>query len=396
MSYDFNTRTSRKGTGSLKWEQMYDFNPHISEEAIPLSVADMEFKTAPEIAEGLKDFLDDAILGYTGPYDSFLQAVVDWQKNRHNWQIEKDWIVNTQGVVSALHAAIRVLTQTGDGVITFHPVYYPFGVAIENNDRTEVNVPLQNNNGHYTIDFDAFEKEAAKSTNKMVLFCSPHNPGGRVWTKEELKKVADIAVKHDLYVVSDEIWYDFTMPGHEHTVLATVDEKINDLLITCTAPSKSFNLAGLMISNIIISSDDIRKKFSAELDRTHTNMIGILGFKACELAYTKAEKWLDEVIEVIDTNQHIVHEYFKEHFPQIKAPLLEGTYVQWLDFSGLGMTDEEMEEILYQEASFITGRGNIFGDEGVGFERLNIALPTDALQEALSRLGTALNKRLNK
>lgn len=183
MSYDFKTRISRKGTGSLKWEQMYDFNPHIREEAIPLSVADMEFKTAPEVTEGLKDFLDDAVLGYTGPYDSFLQAVVDWQKNRHNWHIEKDWIVNTQGVVSALHAAIRALTATGDGVITFHPVYYPFGVAIENNNRREVNVPLQNNDGHYTIDFDAFEEEAAKSTNKMVLFCSPHNPGGRVWTK---------------------------------------------------------------------------------------------------------------------------------------------------------------------------------------------------------------------
>lgn len=392
--YDFTTVINRKNTGSLKWEQMYNFNPNISEEIIPLSVADMEFKNAPEIIDGLKTFLDTSILGYTGPNDAFLNAVSDWQKRRHSWKIENEWIVNTQGIVSAIYTAIKAFSKKNDGIITFPPVYYPFNSAINDTERTEVNIPLLYNEGHYTIDFENFEKAAAKPENKILLFCSPHNPGGRVWNKNELKKLADIAIKYDLYIVSDEIWSDIIMPGYKHTVLATINEKINELLITCTSPSKSFNLAGMMTSNIIISNESLRNKFRNELEKNHGQMLGILGYKSCELAYNYSEVWLDEVLSIINKNQYIVHDYFKNNFPQIKAYLMEGTYVQWIDFNALNLTNDEMEKLLYIDSQFITGRGNIFGEEGNGFERLNIALPTDSLIKALDRLGSALKNKL--
>lgn len=393
MKYDFTTRVNRDNMGSSKWNQMYKLNPNVSEGVIPLSVADMEFKNSPGVVEGLKSFLDEAVLGYTGAYDAFLQAVIDWQKKRHNWDIKPEWIVNTQGVVAAFYAAIRAFSSKGEGVITFRPVYYPFQSAIGDNERTEVNVPLINQDNYYTIDFEKFEEAAKDPDNKVLLFCSPHNPIGRVWTKEELEKVADIAVKHDLYVISDEIWYDFVMPGYEHTVLAKVNEELHEKLITCTAPSKSFNLAGMTTSNIIISEEKTRNQFEQELKLTHGNTIGILGFKANELAYTKDEAWLDELLEVIDTNQHLVHDYFKEHFPLVKAPLIEGTYLQWLDFTELGMSDKKLEAFLHQEAEFFTNQGYVFGKEGSGYERVNLALPTEALKEALDRLIRALKKK---
>lgn len=390
MKNDFTTRVDRSQMGSEKWKQMLNWNPNVKKDVIPLSVADMEFKHAPGIIEGLKDYLDEVILGYTGPTDDFLQAVVDWQKRRHNWEIEKEWIVNTQGVVSAFYVGVRAFSKKGEGVINFRPSYYPFGMAIDDNERLEVNVPLIEENGYYTIDFEGFEKAAQDPNNKVLLFCSPHNPVGRVWTEAELTRLAEIAVANDIYVISDEIWYDFVMPGYEHTVLATLSEKLHERLITCTAPSKTFNLAGMMTSNIIISDKKLREAFKRELAHMRGNMVGTLGYKACELAYTTAEDWLDELVLLIDKNQRMVHEFFKENYPQIKAPLIEGTYLQWLDFSALGMTDAELEEFLHMEAEFFTDEGYIFGREGSGYERINLALPTDALEEALERLVATL------
>jgi aminotransferase/cystathionine beta-lyase len=369
---------------------MYEWNPNVSRDIVPLSVADMELKNPPEIIEGLKDFMDETILGYTEPYPSFMQAVVDWQRRRHHWDIQKEWIVNTGGVVTAFYAAIREFTEKDDGVIIFRPVYYPFGDAIKDNNRKEVNVPLLENNGDYTIDFEKFDEVAADPKNKILLFCSPHNPVGRVWTKDELVRLANIAVKHDLFVISDEVWYDLILPGHKHIVLATVNEKLNDRLITCTAPSKTFNLAGLMTSNIIISNEDLRKRFRQSIEAVRGNKIGIFGYKACEIAYTKSEYWLDELLKLIDTNQHVVHNYFKENFPQIKANLIQGTYLQWVDFNALGMSNEELEEFMHMEAEFFTDGGYIFGKEGEGYARINLALPTNALMQALERLGVAL------
>ncbi len=384
--YSFTKQINRQGTGSHKWEQMYNWNPKVDEGVLPLSVADMELYNPPEIYEGLISFLENKpILGYTGPTDEFLQAVVDWQAKRHNWTIKKDWIVNTTGVVSAFNAAIRAFSDERDGVIIFRPVYYPFGNAITINNRKEVNIPLIEDEGNYTIDFEAFEEAASKTENKILLFCSPHNPTGNVWTKNELEKLAKIAVKYNLYVISDEIWYDFVHPDKEHTILYKVNEELRDLLITCTAASKTFNLAGLSTSSIIISNEVLRNKFVKEVEKSHYKAGNIFGFEASKIAYNKCEKWLDELIELVFNNQKIVNEFFKENYPKIKAPISHGTYLQWLDFRELEMKDKELEDYLHAN-QFFTDEGYIFGEEGSGFERINVALPEQALKELLENL----------
>lgn len=393
MTYDFESLVDRRGVGSVKWDQMIAWKADVSHDAVPLSIADMEFKNPPEVIEGLKAYLDDSILGYTAPYASFQKAVIDWQQKRHQWTIEADWIVHTQGIVAAFYAAIRAFSKAGDGVIVFRPVYHPFLEAILDNDRKEVNVPLIETDGYYTIDFEGFEKAAAHSDNKILLFCSPHNPVGRVWTKEELEKLADIVIKHDLFLISDEIWYDFVANGHQHHVTATIHPQLTSRMISCTAPSKSFNLAGAGLSNIIIEDPDVRSRFKKEVALVRGDLINAFGYKACELAYTQSEKWLDELLKVIRTNHQLVHDFFKQEFPLIKAPLPEGTYLQWLDFRALGLSNEELEQFLHEEAEFFTDEGYIFGSEGDGFERINVALPTKQLDIQLKKLKAALVRR---
>ena len=384
--YNFTNRINRQGTGSHKWNLMYDWNPNVSEGVLPLSVADMELYNPPEIYEGLISFLKNKpILGYTGPTDEFLQAVIDWQAKRHNWSIKKDWIVNTTGVVSAFNAAIRAFSEERDGVIIFRPVYYPFGNAITVNNRKEVNIPLIEDEGNYTINFEAFEEAASKTNNKILLFCSPHNPTGNVWTKNELERLAEIAVKYNLYVISDEIWYDFVHPDKEHTILYKVNKELRELLITCTAASKTFNLAGLSTSSIIISNEILRNKFIKEVEKSHYKAGNIFGFEASKIAYNECETWLDELIELVFNNQKKVNKFFKENYPKIKAPISDGTYLQWLDFRELGMKDKVLEDFLHTN-QFFTDEGYIFGEEGSGFERINVALPEEALKELLENL----------
>lgn len=393
MNYDFITRIDRNNTGSHKWNQMKAWNPNVADGILPLSVADMELFNPPEIYDGLIKYLQDKpIFGYTGPTDEFTQAVIDWQAKRHNWLVKKEWIVNTTGVVTAFNAAVRAFSHEGDGVIVFRPVYYPFGTAITNNNRREVNVPLIEENGKYTIDFEEFEKAAKESRNKILLFCSPHNPIGRVWNIDELEELARIAVKHNLIVLSDEIWYDFIRPDIKHTVLHTVNPDLENQLITCTAASKTFNLAGLGTSSIIISDETLRKQYELEVSRSNFHAGNVFGFEATKIAYNKCEKWLDELIDLIYNNQQMVNEFFKDNYPKIKAPLSEGTYLQWLDFRGLGMDDYELEEFLHKN-QFFTDEGYVFGPEGSGFERINLALPQDALMELLESLLKALKDR---
>src|SRR5699024_5103216 len=291
------------------------------------------------------------------------------------------------------YAAVRAFTEENDGVIIFRPSYPPFGNAIDVNNRTEVGIPLLNDDGYYTIDFDKFEEAAADPNNKMLILCNPHNPVGRVWTKEELEKIAEISVKHNLTVVSDEIWRDFTMPDYKYTPLATVNDQLISSLMTCTSTSKTFNLAGLKLASIIIKDEKLREKFQVELELMRGGVVGPLAYKGVELAYTKAESWLDEVIKVIDINQNLVHDFFEENYPKIKAPKIEGTYVQWVDFKGIDMSDGERTRFLEQKAEFFTDHGTKFGEEGSGFERINLALPTEILRESLERLADALKER---
>lgn len=393
MKYDFTTRVNRQGQGSYKWEDMYAKKENISAGVVPLSVADMEFKNAPEIIEGLKSYLDEVVLGYTMPTKQYNDAVVGWMKRRHNFHIEPEWIVNTAGVVPAFFNAIRSFTNEGDGVIIMSPVYYPFYNAIEKQNRKIVDCPLLEKDGYYTIDYDKFETLAKEASNKILLFCSPHNPVGRVWKKEELQRLAEIILANDLLLLSDEIHFDLIMPGYEQVVFQTISEELAEKTITFTAPSKTFNLAGMGMSNTIIKNEELRKVFKEGIDEISAMPTTALGYKSCEIAYNECEEWLDECIQVIDKNQRVMKAFFEEKYPQIKCPLIEGTYLQWVDFNALGMTPEEQETFMTQEAELFLDEGYIFGDGGKGYERFNLAAPTEVIEEALARLDKALQQR---
>lgn len=393
MDYDFTNLSDRRSMGSLKYFYTDQWNPNLDKDVVPLSTADMEFKTAPEVIEGLKDYLDQTILGYTIASDAYYDSITSWMKRRHQWDIEAEWIVSVPGIVTALHLALEAFTQPGDGVIIFRPVYHQFGMAVESDRRKEVNVPLiEKGDGHYEIDFDLFEKEASKAENKMLIFCSPHNPVGRVWTKEELKKIDEISRKHDLIVVCDEIWHDIIFDKHKHTAYPTVSDQASDNVIVCTSVSKTFSLAAINTSNIIIANEDLRRAFVDQANQGHYS-VNAFGYKATELAYNTAEAWLDAVNEVILDNHHFLVNYFKEHMPKVKAYIPEGTYVSWIDFRELGLSNEKLEKIVHKQGQFMTNHGRTFGEEGAGFERANIALPQKNLEVQLERLVDALKNK---
>lgn len=389
MKYDFETIINRKGQGSAKWDLMYNTKKDVGDNIIPLSVADMEFENPPQIKEGLKKYIDEMILGYTVPTKSYYDSVINWMDKRHNFKVEKDWIVNTPGVVTAFFNAVKMFSKEGDGVVIMSPVYYPFYSAIENNGRKVVDCPLIEEDNYYKIDFDKFD-ELTKE-NKLFIFCSPHNPVGRVWKKEELEKLEEIIIKNDVIVVSDEIHHDLIMPEYEHIVFQTLSDELADRTITCTAASKSFNIAGLGMSNIIIKNKKLRDEFQKGLDMAsiRTSMMGI---KGTEVAYSECEDWLDEFLEIIDKNQRLVNKFFTEKYPMIKAPLIEGTYLQWIDFREYKLSNEELEKLMQEKAEVFLDEGYIFGELGNGFERINLAAPTIVIEEALNRIGKALDE----
>ena len=390
--YDFETVISRKNQGSYKWEQMYKEYPDLPDDIIPFSVADMELQIAPEIKEGLKKYIDETVLGYTGANDNYLEIVVNWMKKRHNFDVKKEWIVTSSGVVSALYDAIKAYTEENQGVIVFTPVYYPFYSAITSNNRKIIDCPLIENNRNYTIDFQKFEEFAKDKNNRLLILCSPHNPVGRVWTKEELERIGKIALKNDLIIISDEIHFDILMKGQKHTVLQTISNEISEITVTCTAPTKTFNLAGIGISNIIIKNKELRKKFIKEQEKSSSHVFAALGFKACELAYTKAEKWFEQFLELINKNQQIVSEFFENKFTVLKAPLIQGTYLQWLDFRELGLKNKELKRFMNEKARIFFSEGYTFGKNGDGFERMNLAVPTHILEKGLERLYNAIKQ----
>jgi aminotransferase/cystathionine beta-lyase len=394
--YDFTTRIDRSGAGSDKWDSMKKANPAVGRDIVPLSVADMEFKTAPEITAGLQDYLTDLILGYTGPTERYYDAVRFWMKNRHSWDIEDRWIVNSNGVVAALYNCVKAFAAPGEGVIIMPPVYYPFYMAIERNKRKVVANRLLVKNGRYEIDFDDLETKTADPHNKLLLFCSPHNPVGRVWEKEELKRLGDICLRHGVTIVSDEIHFDLIMDGYRHTVLAGLGEDYAHNTITCTAPSKTFNLAGMRASNIIIPNEKLRQKYLGEISLSMSGpALNILGYRACEIAYTRCGPWLDELIPVIDGNRKTVEDFMARRIPGIRVFRMEGTYLQWWDCRGLGMDYRELEKFMVHQARLFLDEGYVFGEEGQGYERINLACPAAVLEEALERLEGALERRGN-
>ena len=305
--------------------------------------------------------------------------------------MKPEWRLDCPGVIPAFFAAIRAYSEPGDGIIVNTPVYYPFYLAIERNARKVIRNPLLVQDGKYQIDFEGLEEMARHPKNKVLLFCSPHNPTGRVWRREELARVAQICLENDVLLISDEIHFDLIMPGHRHTIMATLGEDIAQRTIVCTAPSKTFNLAGMTTSNIVIPNPDLRARFKQEMEAQGLHRLNILGYKACELAYTRAEPWLDKLLVLIDHNRRELKNFMAKELPEVVVFDLEGTYLQWMDLRPLGFEVEELERIMQHEALVFFDEGHIFGrEEGGGFERMNIACSTDSMLDALNRIVLAV------
>lgn len=388
MKYDFETLIPRKNMGSRKWDTMVQHNPNAAEDVIPMSTADMEFKNPPELAEGLKEYIDHSILGYTMPNDAFYASVVRWMKDRHQWDIKPEWLVQAPGVVNALFGIVKTFTEPGDGIIIMQPVYHPFAMAITQNNCVLVNNALIHDGNTYQIDFEDLEKKAKDPKNKMLIFCSPHNPIGRVWTREELEKVGRICIDNNVLVVSDEIHFDFILTGYKHTVFASISEEFAQHCIICTAPSKTFNIAGLKISNIVIPNDELRKKLLEKYQRDFSS--NALGIQACRICYDRCGAWKDEMLCMIEYNYQQVKRFVEEKIPQIKVTELQGTYLLWLDCTGLGLSDEQLEKLTL-DADLYLNQGRMFGEGGSGFERVNLACPTRYLIAAMERLKKAVD-----
>lgn len=393
MRYDFETIRSRKGTGSVKWNMMYEASPSLSDDIVPLSVADMEFLHAPEISEAVSEFVRTQVLGYAAGHDGYLRSVVDWMQKRNGWKIEPEWIVEYPGVVPALNNAVRAFTSHGDSVLVMTPVYYPFYDAIKRGGCKIVESELVLRGDRYEIDFEDFEKKASGGSVRLLILCSPHNPVGRVWTRAELERIAKICEENDIIIVSDEIHKDLIMPGYEHTVLASINDLAANRTVTCTAPSKTFNLAGLWTSSIIISNPELREKLVNIRELQGIHFCNTLGRAALEAAYTKCDRWHSKLIEVLDGNRALIKEFFEKNMPEVGVIRLEGTYLQWLDFRAWGMTAKELEEFMTKDAQVFGDEGYIFGEAGAGFERLSLAVPRAVLEAALSRILRARNNR---
>lgn len=393
MKYDFETAPSREGQGSSKWATMRKANPNVPVGIVPLSVADMEFANAPQIAEGVSAYLRECVLGYPAPTAAYLGAVCGWMEHRHGWHVDPSWIVDYPGVVPAIFHLCRLLAGEGEGIILLTPVYYPFYDAVRTSGRALVDVPLVRvGDGRYGIDFEALEQAAADSRNTVLLLCSPANPVGRVWTQDELRRVADICLANGVTVVSDEIHADLVMPGHKHVPFASLSKEAAQHSVTCTAPSKTFNTAGLMTSNIIVPNDELRGRLRDFRSKQAVFSCNILGYKACEIAYNECEDWLEELLDVLDGNRRMVEEW-AAGINGIEVTPLEGTYLMWLDCRGLGMDARELERFMTHEALVFADEGYVFGECGEGFERINIACPPQVLAEALNRWKAALKAR---
>ncbi len=388
MKHDFTSIPDRSAFGSSKWQ----IAKNASVEYVPLSVADMEFPTAKPIVRALQKLAEEAILGYTNPTDEYYDAVLSWMKRRHDFEVEKDWIIQTPGIINALSLLIEASTQPGDGVIVMPPVYYPFDMTIVATGRKIVCCPLINTENGYEIDYELLEKKAKSSKNTAMLFSNPHNPVGRVWREDELKKVAEICADNGVFVIDDEIHNDLIMPGYNHTVMANVSEKAKNNIAVCTAPSKTFNLAGLQCSNIIIPNEKIRTRAKACNWINMQMHLNIFAYTACTAAYNECEDWLEELIGVIADNAKLVEDFMAENFPEIKVYPLEGTYLQWLDVSALGMPHTEMREVL-EDANIYLDNGEMFGPLGRGFQRINLACARETLEKMLIRFKNAVEKK---
>lgn len=385
---DFDTIIDRKNTDCLK----YDFAKRrgMPEDVLPLWVADMDFKTSSYVEDALAERARHGIFGYSESQTPYFEIVRDWMKRHHDWEVKEPWLIKTPGVVFALAMAVKAYTEPGDGVLIQSPVYYPFSEVTEDNGRRIVSNTLVLGEDHkYHIDFEDFERQIKENQIKLFFLCNPHNPVGRVWTTEELTRLGDICLKYRVTVVSDEIHSDFIFRG-KHQVFADLKKEYADITVTCTAPSKTFNLAGLLLSNIFISNRELRHKFRQQVNAAGISQLSPFGLVACETAYTQGEEWYQAMLAYVAENIAFTKEYVEKHLPGVEMVEHEGTYLVWLDFRKTGLSVEELEDLIVNRAKLWLDSGKIFGKSGEGFQRINVACPRQILEEALHRIGEQL------
>lgn len=390
MKYNFETAHARINMEAAKWDAM---GAAPAEGVVPLSVADMELLSPPQIIEELRQAAEFGMWGYTHWGERYASAVRHWMSTRHGWDIQPEWIVQTNGVVQALYAAVRAYTSPGDSVLLVTPVYPPFYQAVEQNGRRVVESPLLLEDGRYQVDFADFEEKA--KTCRLFILCSPHNPVGRVWTPGELRRMGDICLEHNVLVVSDEIHFDLIMPGFRHTCYATLGEPYADNCVICTAPSKTFSLAGLCVANILVPNAPLREKLARQVELSGCNTFSIFGIRALEAGYTQCAGWVDQLNEHIWGNYLYLKEFLANNFPEVWVAQLEGTYLGWFDCRSFGMDGRTLGEFLRTEAQLYLNDGYAFGSAGDGFQRINLACGRKVLENALGRLKRTMERRGN-
>ena len=385
---DFDKEINRYNSNSLKYDFKSDRNK--PNDVLPMWVADMDFRCCDEILNDMHKKIDHGVFGYSKNNENYFSTIKNWYHNNFDVELKQEWLITTPGVVFALATAVKILTSVNDYVLINNPVYYPFTEVVVDNKRKIISSDLILKNNQYEIDFDDFENKIKQYKVKLFLLCSPHNPVGRVWTKNELDRIIEICKKYNVFIVSDEIHSDFVWSNKHINLLKYKDYQNN--IILCTAPTKTFNLAGLQVSNIFIPNPEIRQEFQLELWNTGYSLINIMGLVACQSAYEKGQEWLNELKKYLLGNIEYVDNFLKEKLPKIKLIYPEGTYLLWLDFNELNLSDDEIEKIMINEAKLWLDNGNIFGNSGKGFQRMNIALPKEKLKLALKQLEKAFKK----
>lgn len=389
MKYDFDKINNRFNTESIKWDLMKE--KYGDSDIIPMWVADMDFEVAKPISEAIKKRASHDIYGYTLKGESYYQAVINWMDKQHNWNIKKEWINYTPGVVPALNYIIRTYANSGDEIIIQTPVYHPFYSSIKNNGCIIVENPLIYEKGNYKMNFEDLKKKITGRT-KILILCNPHNPVGRVWSKEELIELGQICIEKNVLVVSDEIHFDLIYKGNEHTVFASISEEFAQNSVICTAPSKSFNMAGLQVSNIIIPNDKLRNLYNITLQNNACTEINSFATVALEAAYKEGEEWLKQLMQYLEENLNFLFKYFEERIPKIKVVKPQGTYLVWIDCTALNMSSSQLEEFFINKVKVRFNEGIQFGVECHSFQRINIACARSVLKEALERIERQINK----
>ena len=389
MKYNFNEKIDRSNNHSAKWEEMG--NKFVSNDLWPMWIADMDLKTAPVIIDAMREKLEQGIFGYVYRPASYYQSAADWIERRFDYKIDSKTLINSPGVVPTLSILVRLMTKADEKVLIQSPVYYPFSAVVRENERElVVNSLVKDETGYYTIDFEDFEKKVSDEKVTLFIMCSPHNPVGRVWKREELQKMSELCLKYNVRVIADEIWRDIVMPGYKHIPVASLSKEVEHNTITCFSPTKTFNIAGLQASFATLPREEEWKMLDEELGRLDVKRNSPFSLVGFEAAYTKGEEWLEELLIHLDGNMDYVVNFVKERIPEVKVRKSEGTYLMWLDFSGLGMTKEELSMFMQKEAKIALDDGFWFGENGAGFERMNIACPRYMVEEGMNRIENAV------